>query len=190
MKKTLLLITSLFAASLAQANYLDISFAYAIDSDADMYFGRYGIPLVEEANMSHNVEIETGYLYTRTDTFSLEIERDTIPLFVNYRYIQELSSGVFFTGGAGLGLGWVETDSFTRGSGGGPVVADSNDNFVPGGQIFATIGHHFNESISVFLGTRWILFGDNAKPFVGEDDGSIDENNDEITIEFGVKFRH
>lgn len=97
--------------------------------------------------------IESGYVTTQLDDKSgLEADTFLVPLFINVTFGSDIGEKSGFIWEAGAGIGGVHADIELKNS-----DSDEDNEFVFGGQVFASIGYGFAESASVQLGARYML---------------------------------
>ena len=188
---TLLSIIALLGVSVshAQVQFEEVETSVSISKQWSGDYSGYGISLKADVPVSENrhhfVGVETifGSLKdeysssttkptrrsTRTTNRKANTSIDQYFLFLNYTYrntfIKDEPSGLFYYGGAGVGLAYFDlsgnsTQEYYRGSvpfGSGRKENLSAHEFTPAGQAFLGLGYRFNERIAIRAGGKALL---------------------------------
>ena len=169
MKPHIFALFALFVSVSASAAYVDGTAGYLLDSEDMMYSGRLGTEMFTSGVLSHNAEIEVGFI----DESEGVVDVSVIPLMANYRLETPIVGDFFFSGGAGAGVANIDVEF--------PGIEENKTTFVM--QVFAGVGYTLSPELQLMLSARYFWVDDitirNNRVEVGDD----------VAVEAGARFR-
>jgi hypothetical protein len=125
--------------------------------------------LGEIDNFYHTIGFEAGYIKSDVNSgingVDVKFKTELVPVFLNYTIGADFDGNTGDKSGfvweAGLGLGGFFADvEFDANS-----SSESDNDFVFGGQVFASVGYGFSEVAGVHIGGRYMLAEDGSFSF-------------------------
>ena len=131
-------------------------------------------------NFYHTIGFEAGYIKSDVDDgidgVDVKFKTELVPVFLNYTIGADFGGSTGDKSGfvweAGLGLGGFFADVELNVD----SASENDDDFVFGGQVFASVGYGFSEVAGVHIGGRYMLAEDGKfsfKNFGAEAEGEV-----------------
>jgi opacity protein-like surface antigen len=167
----LLFITAL--AATARAVHVGFDAGYLIDTEEEFLSARVGFEVARSNSLAHQLELEVGFTGSSED----DIDGDIVATMANYRLAADGYGKWGYYFGGGLGSARISIDGVSTG---GPIRL-RDDAFAL--QALAGATYHFNDSVELTLGARYIWIDEVT--FVG----TSFEVGDDVAVSLGLNFK-